>query len=181
MSKPNSMTQPIEPNPRYRLVPMTVRHAEAIASWRYPPPYARYGFEPWDVLLAEGRELADPDVRERQYRSVLELDELCGFVQWFPLAAEDGPDVVRLGLGQRPDLCGRGRGAGFAAYVAAETARLHPGRLVDLEVAADNRRAIRAYERAGFRFAEAYDLPTGRVHVMSWNPSDEPRAAFSCN
>ncbi|MCI3926843.1 GNAT family N-acetyltransferase [Paenibacillus sp. TRM 82003] len=151
---------------------MTPARAEAIASWRYPAPYERYAFEHWDALVAEGRQLADPELRERQFRCVLEADELCGFLQWFPLTAEEGPDLVRLGLGLRPDLCGQGRGAGFASFVAAETARLHPGRLIDLEVAASNRRAIRAYERAGFRVVDEYELALGRTYAMVWRPSE---------
>ena len=143
----------------YRLAPMTERDAAAICEWRYPAPYDIYNWPPWEQAVREGRDFADPDVRERQYRSVYWSGRLVGFAQWFPLIAEEGPPIVRLGLGLRPDDCGAGEGAAFAAFLAAETAALHPGRLVDLEVAKDNVRARKAYEKAGFRAADEYELP----------------------
>jgi ribosomal-protein-alanine N-acetyltransferase len=146
----------------YSLMPMNETHAIDIAAWRYPAPFERYNHKPWAEQKAEGRELADPAVRSQQYRSILQEGQLYGYVQWFPLAAEDGPDIVRLGLGVRPDACGRGCGASFVAFVARETASRHPRRRIDLEVAADNPRAIRAYERAGFQVVDAYDLPCPR-------------------
>lgn len=145
--------------PPYRLEPMTERDAAAISAWRYPPPYDAYDWLPWEQAAAERRDYADPDVRERQYRAVRCGDELCGFVQWFPLAAEEGAPIVRLGLGLKPDWCGRGRGAGFARFAAQATAERHPGHRIDLEVAKDNARAIAAYEKAGFRAVDEYDLP----------------------
>lgn len=165
--------------PPFRLAPMTERRAAAVASWSYPPPYDRYNIGPWERLAAEGRELADPSIRESQYRSVLRGDELCGFVQWFPLLSEraDGEPVriIRLGVGLRPDLCGRGLGAAFAAYLAEEAAARFPGAAIDLEVASSNLRAVKAYERAGFRIEDEYDAPFGRggaerVLCMVWRP-----------
>jgi ribosomal-protein-alanine N-acetyltransferase len=151
----------------YTLVLMTEAHAIAVSQWRYPPPYDAYNPEPWECVSAEGRELADAEIRSRQYRSVLLGDELYGYVQWFLLASEQGPSVVRLGLGKRPDACSRGRGADFVAFIARETSRRYPGWMLDLEVASGNVRAIRAYERAGFRIADAYELPHPR-HGTSW-------------
>ncbi|HZG76605.1 MAG TPA: GNAT family N-acetyltransferase [Paenibacillus sp.] len=154
----------------YRLAPMTERDAAAICEWRYPAPYDIYNWPPWEQAVREGRDFADPVVRERQYRSVWREDRLCGFAQWFPLAAEVGPPLIRLGLGLRPEDCGAGAGAAFAAFLARETASRHPGRLVDLEVAKDNVRARNAYEKAGFREADEYELPVpgkGSIAVVN--------------
>lgn len=143
MHDPSLPAAPVD-GVRYALAPMTAERADAVARWRYPPPYERYGA---------------PEAADGRFRAVLRDGALCGFVQWFPLAAEDGGAVVRLGLGMRPDLCGRGEGAAFVRFLAEETARLHPGAAIDLEVAAGNVRAVRAYERAGFRVEDAYELP----------------------
>ncbi|TLS49674.1 GNAT family N-acetyltransferase [Paenibacillus antri] len=154
-------TEPIEPTDasEYMLTPMTERDAAEICEWRYPAPYDIYQWPAWGVAVREGRDFADPALRERHYRAVRRDGRLCGFAQWLPLVAEDGPPVVRLGLGLHPDDCGSGRGAGFAAFLARETAALHSGCVVDLEVEKDNVRAIRAYERAGFRAVDEYELP----------------------
>ncbi len=151
--------QPSAPSPPYRMAPMSERDAAEICEWRYPPPYDVYDWPAWEQAVREGRDFADPDDRGKHYRSVYEDDRLIGFAQWLPLAAERGPPIVRLGLGLCPDACGAGRGADFAAFLARETASLHPGRIVDLEVAKDNVRARKAYARAGFRETDEYELP----------------------
>ncbi|WP_199617170.1 GNAT family N-acetyltransferase [Paenibacillus alkalitolerans] len=162
---------------RFDFVPMTEAHAQAICAWRYEPPYDRYNWEPWEELVRLGKELADPHIRAEQYRSAMIADELCGFAQWFPLAEDGRAGTIRLGLGLRPDLCGQGRGIGaaFAKAAASYALRLFPGWAVDLEVAADNRRAVAAYERAGFTIADTYELPTSRgpvlTYCMVWNES----------
>lgn len=164
-------------NIRFDLLPMTETDAKEICSWRYEPPFNRYDWEPWETLLLLGRELADPHIRSEQYRSAFIGESLSGYVQWFPLAGDGGAGTIRLGLGLRPDLCGQGRGIGAAL---AKTAAIHalmyyPGWNVDLEVAADNRRAVAAYERAGFLISDKYELPAKHgptlTYCMVWNES----------
>jgi ribosomal protein S18 acetylase RimI-like enzyme len=85
-------------------------------------------------------------------------DRLCGFAQLFPLVG-----VTRLGLGLRPDLCGRGLGSAFSKLIAQEARTRRPANEIDLEVLVWNTRAIKAYERAGFHIADTYErgTPTG--------------------
>ena len=154
-----------------RLVPMTAAHAEAICAWRYPPPYDRFNWPSWEEVTASGLEIGDPWIRETQYAAVLNgRDELVGFVQFFPLL-----NVTRLGLGLRPDLCGRGGGAVLARLAAEEALRRSPGVEVDLEVLAWNIRAIRAYEKAGFVLDDTYcrQSPSGpeMFHCMVYRPA----------
>jgi RimJ/RimL family protein N-acetyltransferase len=64
---------------------------------------------------------------------------------------EEREDAIFYGLGLRPDLTGRGLGLAFVT-AGLEFARelFGPSRFV-LDVAEFNERAIRVYERAGFR------------------------------
>jgi len=154
-----------------RLAPMSAAHAEAICEWRYPPPYDRFNWPSWEEVTAEGLEIGDSWIRETQYAAVLNgKDELVGYVQFFPLL-----NATRLGLGLRPDLCGKGGGAVLARLAAEEALRHSPGVEVDLEVLAWNVRAIRAYEKAGFVLDDTYCRQTTSgpdlFHCMVYRPA----------
>lgn len=175
MSRTNDTLGPVRAE--YRLRPMTLQDAELISRWRYPPPYDVYNGP--DPASAAGERCGwfDPLVRSRQYRSVDWRGGLCGFVQWFPLIDEAGGPIVRLGLGLRPELCGGGRGAGFARFAAHTASSAHPNARIELEVAADNLRALKAYEKAGFIADDEYEafLPgRGLVPVvcMAWRGTE---------
>lgn len=123
--------------------------AEKIAGWRNDPPYDFYD---WDADPEDLAELRDPGRRRDIYFSV--RDEEDGLVGFFQFEEEDG--VVNVGLGLRPDLTGRGLGLGFVlAGLEFAGERFAPGRFA-LAVATFNRRAIRIYERAGFRRDEVF-------------------------
>jgi RimJ/RimL family protein N-acetyltransferase len=115
-----------------------------LESWRYEPPYDFYDGD------------ADPVLNpERFFGARDESGELIGFY-YFELRS----NVLEYGLGLRPDLTGQGLGANFVEEgLAFGRARYRPARIV-LAVAAFNERAIRVYERCGFR-------ETGR-HVRSF-------------
>ena len=106
-----------------------------LESWRYPPPYDFYDGD------------ADPVLNpERYYGAYAEDGALVGFFYY-----EQRDDVVEIGLGLRPDLTGKGLGLGFLqAGLDFARDRFH-ARLIVLNVAAFNERAIAVYERAGFR------------------------------
>lgn len=156
--------------------PMTEADAREVCSWRYPPPYDRYDWPDWSEMAAGGREFADESIRRTQYGSFCSREgELCGYVQWFPLDR-----AVRLGLGLRPDLCGAGLGDELLRQAVREAGSRYPGaEEIDLEVETWNARAIRAYEKAGFRITDEYDKETASgavpVYCMVWQPRPQPR------
>lgn len=150
--------------PEFRIGPMSEADGAEICTWRYPPPFDLYRWPSWERMKAEEREFGDPAIRERQYASVRDGDgRLIGYAQFFPMVG-----VVRLGLGLRPDCCGRGWGAAFAAAIAEEAARRAPNAEIDLEVETWNVRAIRAYEKAGFVASDRYERQAahGRVSIL---------------
>lgn len=137
---------------------MTQADAEAIAAWQYEPPYSFYDAT---ADADDLRLLLDPGTREN--RSFSALDDggaLVGFFEYKP-----GGDGMEIGLGLRPDLTGRGLGLAFVlAGMAYGRERFHP-QAFRLAVATFNERAIRVYERAGFRPVREYDHATnGSVH-----------------
>ncbi|MEX3620515.1 GNAT family N-acetyltransferase [Paenibacillus glucanolyticus] len=154
----------------FRAVIMREEHAEEICTWSYPPPYDIYGFLPWEQMKGLEVEFGDPIIRQQQYISILDdQDSLWGFAQLFPMH-----EVTRIGLGMRPDWCGRGMGKRFMQTITQEARRRRPTDEIDLEVMTWNERAIRAYEGAGFRITDTYERLTpqgkGIFHCMVYEP-----------
>ena len=117
-----------------KIEPMTQPGFDELATWRYEPPYDFYNGDEDPVL--------DPE----RFFSVRDAGELIGFYYFEP-----NGDVLDYGLGLRPDLVGRGLGLDFFR-AGLEFGREHyRPRLVQLHVAAFNERAVKVYERAGFR------------------------------
>lgn len=136
--------------------PMSPAHAAELCEWRYEAPFHIYNWPLWADMQKDGIEYGDPVLREQQYASILdEHGMFIGFAQFFPLG-----NVTRLGLGLKPELCGLGIGTMLVTVIAEEARRRAPGNEIDLEVFVWNERAIRAYERAGFRIEDTYSRPT---------------------
>jgi ribosomal-protein-alanine N-acetyltransferase len=126
-----------------RFEQMTQEEAEAIAAWRYEPPYdfydARADEEDLGLLLSAER---------RAGRTFAVKDEAGGLVGFFTYGQE--ADVVVVGLGLRPDLTGRGLGAPFVTAGLGFARERFTPRQFRLSVATFNARAIKVYERVGF-------------------------------
>ena len=125
------------------LRPLTQADAEEVAVWAYPGVYAFYdsSSDPDDLAVLLDRDRRGDDF----YAADGEDGLLAGFVQLKPGAAG-----VELGLGLRPDLCGRGLGESFTRAGIDLVRRTHGEAGITLAVAAFNARAITVYERCGF-------------------------------
>jgi ribosomal-protein-alanine N-acetyltransferase len=159
-----------EPAPNFHIVPLTEAHCRDICTWVYPAPYDTYNWQPWEKMLSSQEEFADEELRTEQYRAVVDDDGLLwGFAQFFPIVG-----VTRIGLGMRPNLCGKGYGVDFVQAIAAEAKQKTPSNEIDLEVLVWNVRAYRVYQKAGFVQTDTYTrkTPTGResFYCMVWKP-----------
>jgi [ribosomal protein S18]-alanine N-acetyltransferase len=135
-----------------RIGPMKQPDAEAIAGWRYEPPYDFYDAPADDDDLAL---LLDPERRLDRFFSARAGGELMGFFE----LRSDG-DTVVIGLGLRPDLTSRGLGLAFLEQgLRFANQRLQPDRF-RLSVAEFNRRAITVYKRAGFVRTRSFSQET---------------------
>jgi ribosomal-protein-alanine N-acetyltransferase len=168
---------------RFTIRAFTAADADAVASWRYPPPYDAYDTSE-DPSFEE--EMRDP-ARWGEVEWAVDdpkSGRLVGFLELTP--SEDG-EMVEIGLGLRPDLTGRGHGPSFVeAAMAFARDRWRP-RSFALDVFPWNERAIRAYERAGFERGDVYvrRFPDGnevtflrmaRPEDPGWNPRSRPGA-----
>jgi ribosomal-protein-alanine N-acetyltransferase len=135
--------------PGYFFKLMSDEEAREISQWHYEPPYDFY-----DATSDEDdlEELLNPERRGDAYFSVFdESGELVGFFQF-----ELEVTTVDVGLGMRPDLTGKRLGGGYLlAGLEFARERFSPERFT-LSVTTFNERAIRVYERAGFRRGHEY-------------------------
>ncbi len=139
--------------------------ARAIMAWRYPPPYAVYNTEADGdadeaVLFAEYLDTRSPYFAVRNEA----LDPSGAVVGLFCYGSSAGVSLeagaphlleadgsLNVGLGMRPDLTGRGLGLDFVlAGLAFGAEQYHPT-LFRFYALAFNHRALKVYERAGFR------------------------------
>ena len=104
-------------------------------AWRYEPPYDFYDGDQEEPLNPERHFV----VRDDDGESI-------GFYYF-----ELNGDVLDYGLGLRPDLTGRALGLDFFRSGLEFGRERYRPRLIRLHVAAFNERAIKVYERAGFR------------------------------
>ncbi len=141
----------------------TEADAIKVSTWRYPAPYDVYNEIDWETVLERGYDVADPDLRAEQYRSLYENGELVGnFRLTFHLSGEG--DYILLGIGLRPDCCGKGMGAEAMKLVIAEAERRWPGELLRLVVRPFNKRAMKCYSKVGF-----VPVGTARMRTMDGN------------
>jgi [ribosomal protein S18]-alanine N-acetyltransferase len=127
-----------------KVVVWTEAYADEVASWRYEPPYDFYDLasDPEDEAA-----MRDP-ARFEHHLAVLDDEGRTLDAFWY----FDWPeDVVEVGIGLRPDLTGRGLGESFLRPQLAYAAERWSPSLFRLFVAAWNERAIRLYDRLGFR------------------------------
>ena len=142
----------------YDFRPMNEEEARAVVAWRYEAPYDFYDM----ANDPEGlEELLGTPERRRGYYAALSGGELVGFVCFGPGGqvpsfdyADDGS--LDIGLGLRPDLTGRGLGFEFLIAGLEFGRRRFAPTGFRLAVATFNERAIRVYERAGFRRVEVF-------------------------
>jgi RimJ/RimL family protein N-acetyltransferase len=129
---------------KVKIAPATAETFAELEAWRYEPPYDFYDGDQDPVLNSE-----------RFYGAVGDDGTLVGFYY-----LEEKGEAVEIGLGLRPNLTGHGLGAEFLEAGLDLARTRFPGHPIILNVAAFNERAIKVYERAGFR-------ETGR-HVRSF-------------
>ncbi|MEF3309978.1 GNAT family N-acetyltransferase [Paenibacillus sp. GYB004] len=151
----------------YRYVPMTEETARIVNAWTYPQPYDLYNMGGEDEGIAE--------LLNGEYYSVREAnDQIAGFIcsghsARIPGAYEAGiyndPDCLDVGLGLRPDLTGKGLGSDYVKQAVEFLGKELGKSKFRLAVAAFNERAIRTYEKVGFRRGEQVHSPVSGVQV----------------
>ncbi|MBO7274937.1 MAG: GNAT family N-acetyltransferase [Clostridia bacterium] len=127
-----------------------------ICSWQYTGEYAIYNLPSYDDMKAFQRGFMNP-AAENQYYGFWDCDVLVGYVKLV-----ECEDCVSVGIGVSPNLCGKHYGRQIMLDIYDISKKLYPDKSLSLEVRTWNKRAIKCYEKAGFRIdGQAYELTTG--------------------
>jgi len=148
--------------------PMNEVNARTILNWRYAAPYDLYNSDTDNA--AEGvRGFLDP---QNAYQSITdERGDLVAYCCFGPDAWVPGGDyrvnALDIGMGMRPDLTGQGHGLSYVKIVLGFGRRAFAPTAFRVTVAEFNKRALRVWEKAGFRTVQVFQKEQdNRVFVV---------------
>ena len=146
--------------------------AVKISTWKYEEPYSIYSMD-------GSVECIDEFMCGDYYSVTDEEEKIIGFY-CFGKAAQvpagnqhlvyKDNDYVDIGLGMRPDLCGKGFGEKFLSSGIQFAKAMYSTDKIRLTVADFNKRAIKLYEKSGFKRKLSFDRAKGttisKFHLM---------------
>ncbi|MGT2846437.1 GNAT family N-acetyltransferase [Streptococcus massiliensis] len=134
--------------------PLSQRHALEIANdWHYEGIYAFYNMEADPEDYAE---LISEEARGNRYYQVLRDGSLYGFFY----LEEVAPESFELGLGLKPEHCGKGQGKAFLELILSYIKEHFSAKTVFLSVADFNQRAQALYLNSSFDIVDRYPQET---------------------
>lgn len=143
-----------------RLGILTESMAKEVCKWRYEGLYSVYNLSEWEVVVSNCWELASEVARNEYFVSMLLENDLIGFgrIQMFD-------DKVSLGIGLKPDICGKGYGQKAMQLLVKEAKRRYPNTEIGLDVRKFNERAKKCYENLGFVTERRYMKETIQGYI----------------
>lgn len=136
----------------------TEENAKEICTWQYEGEYHLYSCPAWSRACDKSWAITIAEKREKEFKSVVdEKNNLCGYVRFRYIHKDE---EVIVGLGLKPDLCGHGVGSTLMEVIKEYCDEAYHGKKIVLEVRTFNKRAIRCYEKAGFKQKVMYSLNT---------------------
>lgn len=134
---------------------LTEDDKKEICAWRYEGEYAIYDLPSYEELREAKRGFCSPD-REMNYRAYISGGVLIGYTNIM-----EKEDEVFIGIGVRPDLCGKHHGTEILNEVCKIAEIRFPDKALCLEVREWNMRAVSCYKNAGFEVdGEPYEKTT---------------------
>ncbi len=132
---------------RYKFVNMNEKYANIIRKWEYEGEYSIYNY-------ANSKSLLEPANWEHIYAILDDNNDLVGEVTFYKNESDD----LFYGQGMRPDLTGKGYGAELIkqALKFGISKYNYKRECIFLDVLTFNKRAIKAYEKCGFRVDSRY-------------------------
>lgn len=155
---------------KIKLVSLIEEHAKEISQWRYEEPYSVYNYIDWNTMFTLGWGITQKEKREKEFLAVVnERKELFGYIRLV-----EKRDGIIIGIGLRPDLCGKGIGQQVMMLLKEERMKRYGNKKIILEVRSFNSRAINCYKKVGFTETDRYirNTPKGEaefIKMISFN------------
>ena len=151
--------------------------ARAFLIWHYEPPYDIYNC-PLELVEEYVRYNIDPE--NNVYTMFDQHGELVGYCSYGADARVAGGDyseeALDIGLMVKPELTGQGLGSEFASLVIENGTSLYrPGKL-RVTIAAFNRRAIRVWEKNGFKLSQTFKRTRDGMEFVILTRFSEPKS-----
>lgn len=119
-----------------------------ICSWKYDSQYAVYNVGGWNEALKNKWAITDKNKRQEQFRCV--YDDSDNLIGYFRIIKNN--NRIKIGLGLHPKLCGLGLGNKFLLTIL--NCDELKNKIIELEVRKFNKRAIKCYEKVGFKISD---------------------------
>lgn len=155
----------------FQIVPRQPLHEKILSGWRYEGIYSFY-------------DLSEPLEEDSDSGYFVCIDtggQVIGHVSYGPdgqIGTKEGyvysSEYLDIGLGMRPDLCGRGFGVIFVRRCLDFARERYGVSKFRLSVAAFNKRAVKVYERVGFSVEGSVtsQLFGSEFYIMTFSVSD---------
>lgn len=126
-----------------------------ICAWKYEGEYALYNLPSYEELQARQMGFMNVDA-EQNYYGFWDGSVFVGYIKLM-----EKETAVSIGIGVKPELCGKQYGQHMLSMACTLAQQLYPQKPLCLEVRTWNTRAIKCYEKVGFRIdGPAYELTT---------------------
>lgn len=145
---------------RITLGAFTEDHAKEVCTWVYTGVYSVYNLMPWEVVVENHWQLADEDARREIFHSIYLDGEMIGFGR-----IQETEDRIDIGVGLKPDYCGKGFGFPVMEVLTEKAICLFPEGVISLEARQFNTRAIKCYEKVGYQIVNKYMKETINGYV----------------
>jgi RimJ/RimL family protein N-acetyltransferase len=140
----------------YSITPLSEENARELTTWQYDPPYDLYDLKPEDLTG-----LLNPDYG---YHQVIDQKGILIGYCCFGLDAQvpggdyqqNGPGVLDIGVGLRPDLTGRGRGITFVGAILDCGYAKYGPEVLRATIASFNQRSLRTFQCLGFEIQGSF-------------------------
>ena len=128
-----------------------------ILNWKYGAPYDIYTLASFDSANTL-QYLLDPKCAFHGiYGQQGQLEAFCSFGPDGQVSGGDySTPALDIGMGIRPDLTGQGHGSAYVNAVIQFAASTYKPDRLRVTIAGFNRRALRVWEKAGFRVTQKF-------------------------
>lgn len=125
---------------------MNEEYARQIVEWNYEDKYSDYNLPSYDVCVDKKYGITREDSKDNYIVYILD-----GEVIFYSNMKQMNNKKIYVGVGLKPKYCGRGLGNYFLEDSIKEIKSKFPKSVLFLEVRSWNKRAIKAYEKIGFK------------------------------